>query len=1124
MSEEDQITLIHVAHMAQYEPTDAKIEAHILWLVSQLESPHRAPLLVYRLLLHLNQLTSTHAHFLSRIVQIINYYLLHERFQIASAAQQLLSTLLVSHRDAVKLHVISANTVEFSIESLLEISGKSAGQPGEAQAINETFRAFNSIHDLYPELTLPFIDEICRNFYRIIQERPQCAHFALQALELLSRDPTTVECLNSADLCSFFGEAILQHMNQTSMAGLLFAVVRNVARSLSSETTVSIVNSLKMCHSRVFGLLSDFLSGKMPESPNNELDDTQNALLMLLDAYSVILHNAPQECVPFLGEVLLPLVREHPQEIVAHETVALAILQQLASIFRVRSFLSWTLISLNTHHILHFVAICDSSMERDEVKQVLSSILHLVLASDSGETHEPQWQRLLVKGDAIHGIKSSQWKIRGSAWQLGTEYELITVVDLLYLALLSGDFEFISAMVDSSSAYGRATVGSPWQDRLRLAMVQAFNEELVYHLSPTQLVRVATVWSYCFERKPGNSSSTNEVLITALASLKLNFSMLLPTRFYTLEGNEQLVPGPLFLWLMDHLQVSLLTAGLHLLNSLGQSRSNPLQQACLKCCLGHSNCIKLLVDSYGSNAVCSPIISPSQALSMLAQEILPSCSTNDSQHQDEVISVETTTATRLARFLIGHNFPIAIPDSWIPEMDLDSIGLHIGICTRLLLAELERHDATYTNTRNGKHQQEIFGKYWKALESFSNIIQQRVDSSMASGLGSKDVSLLFHQVDSITVQMLNIWNILVAKIQISIELASRIIKTQTAQRMWSSFRFSLHSSPRSIQQMLGLVSRANANRNLSIPGNESSMSVAPQPSANVLNAILISVYHLTQLESSLPPEECSASRTSVLLRHLKEMETGNPLAKLVYISCIGKLTLALGRYRLDCASRNQIFPEELKFAFLVSCSSLLTDVLASSRALISELSAVTLIRATSLSTDPSWLQLPQVVSLLSIALSSAEISSPLSKSISLVILAIVTTASRLSPSEMPKPLLSRLLSPRLLRSLLLSEDYTCIRISYLVIYSMLKCGMWKSAVQRDARNQNSLIEALRSILVKHSLSSRPSPRNKVNMGIVEFSGIFVCQTMVDLESDMKNAPSLPRSAKSLLAWLEYLRM
>lgn len=1128
MTEEDQIKLVHVAYMAQYEPIEAKMEAHIVWLVSQLESPHRAPLLTYRLLMHLDQLLETHSYNSTKLVHLVNYYLVHERFQIAAAAQQLLSTLLLPLHLPLRPSLVSANAVEFSIESFLDIMEKSQTQPGEVQAMRETLRTLSSIHSAFPERTLPFINDICLSLYAIVQKRPECAQLAMQALASLT-DPTTLQSLDSVVLCQFIEETILRYMDQKEIVGLIFTLARNATGGLEVESLISLCKSLQQSHPTVRHLLLDYLSHNPSVAESSELGDTREVVMMIFQCYSSLLQVVPGGCLSFLNEICMQLMREQAAEIAMHEEVTIVFVETLVEVCRARVLLPWLVSSLRNDHLLLFISKCESfNVKPGVVQRALVSLLCACFSSDSGEeTDEIHWARAF-SDETIDGgpLSNGNVQIRGMAWSIESESRFFTVLDLLYLSLVCCDFQVVSYILDSSVAFGRASADSPWQERLKMAMMEVLDEDLVYRLSPPQLVRVATIWSHCFSYTASQPScSANQMLLSAIASLKLDFDMLLPTRFYTLETFADLVPNTFIKWIWDHLQGSLIVASLHLMKSLG-SNSSGLSRACLSSCLSHAKCVKLLVDTYISNAVSNPIITPMQALTLLSRELSVSRSRNDQSTENDGNAFLGTTKSHLARLLLSSAFPLAIPQEWSKSISLVAIELHLGISLQLLLCDLEKHDSLYVFSGNAKARQETFSRYWRCIETVSFSVQRHVNELLSSSIDhTMDISTFFERVDAITLALLNMWNTLMARFEFSSDLAKRLLGTPSIGRIWSAFRYSSETSSRNVQQIIAMVSRAKATRRLALPAQHGiSGPSIPPPSTSVLNAIMISVYHLTKIESHVQPSQSVTSRTSQLLRHLKQLTTDNPLTKLINISCIGSLLQILSQYHLVNGSNADSFQAELRLAFLTTCSSLLSTNSSSPHHLISESSAVALIRATSMVTDPNWLRLPQVSVLLSTVLQCTSSPSSLSTSMSLVILSIVLTSSRLKPTEIPKPVLAQLLSPRLVRILLLSEDLTRFRINMLTLYTMMKCGMWKSVLKRDGRHGPFLINSLSSQLTELSSFSPPSDKRSSlpPLGIVDLSGVFVSESMVNLECDLKQILPVPRSAKCLKTWLDYV--
>ena len=1117
MHERDQVAIIHLLSMAAYQPQEPELDAFAFWIQTQLECTSNGPLLSYHLLCLLKAISTFYEFQSIKLVSIINFYLLHERFEVAAAAQIFLSVLITQNNASIVKALQLENSAEYAIESLLNLIANSNNQHGESDAFSSCLDTLSLLQDAFPRVFELHINDICQSLSTLALKCPEILTKTLKSASEIVNDYSSLNTLSVEHWHAFFEECSTTCPENLELIALLFDVARGVNRSFDTESTALLFTALESPLSEYFNSMEYILYNPSERSIQSLCEVLESFLKYTASLYE-------EELVQHIAnDVFEPFIFDNINELVKHSLVIDICLDGFTGLVSDRKHMLPHLVDLLASSSLLSILATTNTWNRSwRLHRLLLSILNAVFAQDASDATS-SWSKVL--STSLEDTDTKHWlNIQGGLYDLdGNENDVLQLfIDLAFVALLCGDHAFVSYLLDSRSDFGQLSRTSSWKTKLLWALNRILTEDVVYALSYDYLVRASFLWASCCVDYQDPTAHANTWLLNAMAGRTWRIESFVPAAFIPLR-NCSLFPNALVTWMIDHISEGMSVPLLTIVKDTRTSsnRSQWIQRCFLKVASGLPKFSTLLINAYANNAVSKPILAPLEALEEIHDLCVSSASNPDfGPHK----------ATSMAKILSRSAFPLIIPKSWLqsnnhesnqPQLPLPSLIRHITIVRQILLAEVEEI-ALLGEARRNRPSAAIFAKYWKGLESLSLACQAWSQTAEAKS----GVTHLWSMIDTSCLELLNIWTVILAFFRPPPDLVKKLLASPITPLLWRAFRFSAPSSRGEANQAIALVSRIKKKKLFeSSLGAHVTGSSLPRPSQQLLDAILISVHQIT----SLGDVDVTLNGTSHIKRALlilKALDTDHPFGTIIMMNSLTDLMLQFAEIqKMKGAGAISNSDDESQLLFLTATSSILNQAQITASPVISEIAAVSIMRLACCSPPEFWLKLPQTLHILSLVISFpiSKIYGPIFASC--FIFAVVLACSRLPPSTVPKQIASLITSPRLIRTLLLSTGDRSTRINMATVYEMMRCGMWKTAMSRTGSASKSFVATLSSQLSLHIRNSlvEPSSHQAENKlwSVLSIGGVMLTEDMINplALGNVSTRDELRSSALVLQQWL-----
>lgn len=546
--------------------------------------------------------------------------------------------------------------------------------------------------------------------------------------------------------------------------------------------------------------------------------------------------------------------------------------------------------------------------------------------------------------------------------------------------------------------------------------------------------------------------------------------------------------------------------------------------------------ISLLIDSYTNNSVCDPIITPRQALCGLSRIVCSSfrASAHDDSLGDPFSPKHVNNdAFRLSpeahciRALVEGGFPL-LPV--LKEMPLPLLRDHLLIVRHLLLYE----SSSINQESSPATVSDVFNKYWKVIKVVVALLKEEASKPAPNGAKHSH----YAQMDEVSVELLNIWNALL-HMRPPLVLVSRIVTSPPFQQLLTGFRAPSSSSPSSstlsdktstesqgiMAQDLRAVSvdallvkmkekvKGIASKALFTPSLlATSLHTASIPLHPTLaSAIFLSLYSLSRMSQGEdrvnPQKSVSVIGQLQQLLFFTSLET-NTLHQLIGLHSISALLSTL-QHNLRLEKTGMVSPTvsasetRLVFLSLASFAStlLLSSDLSSSDYLVTQTCAwllASIMVDAPVDVTATYLRMPQTRFLLSRLLHLRLLQTPLNRSSSLLLCAIIIAASRCSPGDIASVMVRWLTSARLSRKLLISlsrDDPFVAHICRVSLFHLIRCGLWNT-IQARLSPAERLSEVASNLLHLDADSVRASAPTSSPADLFEMNGLLMFRSLL----------------------------
>lgn len=1118
MHERDQASILHLLTMAAYQPQESEMDAFAGWAQNQLECTSNSSALSYHLLSYLKVLSGFYEFRSTKLVPIVNFYLLHEDFQVATAAQNFLALLIAQNNAYILQAIHSENSGECAIESFLDMVANSNNQHGESDAFSQNLDTLLILQSSFHHVLEIHINDICQSLCTLAIKFPDILAKTLQTTSEIVNDTSTFNTLSSDHWAGFFEKCSVTCTDRLDLTGLLFDVARGVNRSFDPESSALLYSALDPLLMNAFSITKDALynSSEWSIEPVGEALEAILKFAASLREEEIVQHVAINVFETFFLENINELVK-YPLII----DIALDGFVEL--VVSRKAMLPHLVGLLASSSLFSVLATVNSWNPRNwRLHRLVSSILNAIFAVDPYDACT-SWSTVLCT--SFEDAETKRWvNLQGGLYDLDVDHEkdvLLFFVDLAFVALLCGDHPFIAYLLDSKSEFGQMSRSSPWKVRLRWTLNRIFAEDVVYALSYEYLVRVCYLWASCCVDFQDPTVDTNTWLLSALAGRTSRIDVFVPPAFFLVQDCS-LFPDALITWMVDHLADGMSVPILTIVKETRQNshRSQWLHHCFLKVASTLPKFSTLLTNAYANNTVSQPILAPLAALEIIAELcVLPSsASSSPSSHP-------SIRVTSMAKILSRASFPLTIPKSWLknesnqPSLPLASLLQHITVVRQMLLAEVEEI-ASLGDTRSSRPNAAVFAKYWKSLESLSLACHTWSQTDEAKA-GSAS---LWSLIDACALELINVWTVLFSFFRPPADLVKKLIASPMTSFLWRAFRYATESTGGVEHQAIALVSRMKKKKlfESSLGAQHASVSL-PAPSQQLLDAILISVHQTIALgegEATLS----GASLSKRILLSLQALDADRPFSFIILLNSLTdsllRLAELLKREGAACSSN-----EESQLLFLTATSAILNESQCTTSSVVSEMGAVSLMRLACCSPPELWLKLPQTLHVLSLVISFP--SSPVYGNIfaSCFIFAVVLACSRLPSDAVPKQISSLITSPRLVRTLLLTTGDRSSRINLATLYEMMRCGMWKTALKRaGAGDSKSFVSSLTSLLTRLQHAEPSSASFETNKWkVLSIGGVMLTESIIN-PLELENVSTRDEMRTNALILQQWLRI
>lgn len=1097
LHEKDQGAFLRMLITAPYVPQEPQLEELVIWLQTQLDDASSSPLLTLRLLTYLTALSTDVTLRSTKIVLLLNPHLLSEHFQVSAAALTLLSTLIQQNHSPILQAIESSNSIEYAIESFLDMVSNSSKQQEETIILDVSLDALPVLHSAIP---LPFAihsAEICECLAKIIVNHPEIATKTLQVLVKILRDESVQHSLGPGIWLRLVEECAYVYRDRIDMAGLLFDVARGAISTFDEESLPTLYNAVLPFATLCIGATTQSLY-ETSVWPLESLIETLEALFDFGCAVKSDIIFAD-----LLDNVIEPFIFDNINELVKYPALVNTALDWFIELASNRKALLPHLVHLLlSGSLLSVVSAVDTWIPGNtQVHQLLFGILCSFFCDDA-LCSTSAWESVLLSSKENFGPES-RTILHGGLYELEerSNEKISTFLDLAFVALIVGDDRFLSYLLESRSAFGTMSSSTSWKVKLKWTLSRILNDVTVYAFDYGLLVRACFLWSSCYTDYSDPTADTNVLLLEALAGRRVQINYFVPASFNSLS-QDSLFPTSLITWLVDHsTQGSSVILLAIVKESMEISSPNWFCTRFAEVASTLPKFAQLLTSSYTHNLVIKPVLEPLAALKCIS--ILCVLPSTDSPLDRTKYSHEVTP---IAKLLINSPFPYSLPREWIqegqkyPTLPLASLLDHILVVRQVLIAEI-RQLSSLAFAGSKRSDAAVFAKYWKSLESLLCATRQWSEADIAKS-GDTD---LWNLVDSVSLQLLNIWMILFAFFKPPPDLVKHLLKGPSVPHLWCGFRNNRQCDGAVSLHVMTLAPSAKKRKLLQMPLQPSNLSHLPPPPQPqyLIDAVLVSMHQIWELTQCVGDTIAPNHFSKRVLLQLKSLLAGNPFTNMI---AVGSLTSEALRYlkatEKSAASPFQGSNEESSLLSLTIISSLLNQAQDFSTPFLCEYSIESLLKLScSLPSDQHWLKLPQTLHLLTlvIAFPQSQLYGGALFS-SCFLLSVVLACSRVSPGTVPKQIASLITSPRLARVFLQQAGTPRLfLVTAVTVYTMIRCGMWRTLLKRAGRDANSILLSIRSIVHQCAETSQDAfnGRQGREFGLFEVNGVLIADEMID---------------------------